>query len=166
MHASSKKKSHKGQPDVQVSGPNSVARSARKLAKKRKNQTAHYTKMPLDVKKNKLRCSAVHVPSWQSSSVHATIHSTKRPFLKATAYSFSGLLSSSSSTGTDGDCELMRTHEDSLTILHQELDNLIFPRRVRHLPTQTLRPHYRWRKHNRNVHARHQILALTLHNPL
>jgi hypothetical protein len=95
-----------------------------------------------------------------------SIHSLSIPFLK--------LLHAHSLTfyrplplpAPIGDCELMRTHENSLTILHQELDNLIFPRRVRHLPTQTLRPHYRWRKHNRNVHARHQILALPLHNPL
>lgn len=161
MHASPPKSAARG---VQVSGPNSVARSARKLAKKRKvnvrirQSTLH--KMP-DVKKKQAEMFPL------SMFPHgAPLRSKPASLPQATACSFSDLLPSSSSTSADGDCELMRTHENSLAILHQELDNLVFPRRVRHLPTQTLRPHYRWRKHNRNVHARHQILALTLHNPL
>lgn len=56
--------------------------------------------------------------------------------------------------------------ENSLTILNHQLHRLILDLRIRHLPRQTLGSHNRRRKHNRDIHARHEVLAFMAHHPL
>lgn len=66
---------------------------------------------------------------------------------------------------TDGVLTL-QTHEDFLTVLNQEFQNLILLLHISHFSCKTLGPHDGWRKHHGNVLAGHQVLLLALDHAL